>query len=163
DVWALIQAAISGDLASAKALLGRDPSLGRAHYQYRKPLYFAVRENRLDVARFLLEHDPNPLDLWVDDSPLEIANDRGYAGREGLRADTVDTTFTASRKGAPVAPALRDQDLPRLRELLDREPALLAKGDRRSNQPIHWATMTRQLDAIDELLRRGADINAQRM
>src|SRR5262249_4040731 len=46
---------------------------------------------------------------------------------------------------------------------LDREPALLAKGDRRSNQPIHWATMTRQLDAIDELLRRGADINAQRM
>src|SRR4030095_11781702 len=35
-------------------------------------------------------------------------------------------------------------------------------GDQRSNQPIHWATMTRQLDAIDELLRRGADINTRR-
>ena len=44
-----------------------------------------------------------------------------------------------------------------------REPELLSKGDKRSNQPIHWATMTRQLEAIDELLRRGADINARRM
>ena len=46
---------------------------------------------------------------------------------------------------------------------LDAQPALVSKGDKRSSQPIHWATMTRQLDAIDELLRRGADINAQRM
>ena len=50
-----------------------------------------------------------------------------------------------------------------MRELLDAQPALVGKGDKRSSQPIHWATMTRQLDAIDELLRRGADINAQRM
>ena len=33
----------------------------------------AVRENRIDVVRFLLEHDCNPLDLWVDDDPIEIA------------------------------------------------------------------------------------------
>ncbi len=59
--------------------------------------------------------------------------------------------------------ALRDHDLKRMRELLDAQPELLGKGDKRSSQPIHWATMTRQLDAIDELLRRGADINAQRM
>jgi hypothetical protein len=50
-----------------------------------------------------------------------------------------------------------------MRELLDAQPALLGKGDKRSNQPIHWATMTRQLDAIDELLRRGAEINALRI
>ena len=50
-----------------------------------------------------------------------------------------------------------------MRELLDAQPELVGKGDKRSSQPIHWATMTRQLDAIDELLRRGADINAQRM
>ena len=28
--------------------------------------------------------------------------------------------------------------------------------------PIHWAVMTRQIGIIDELLARGADINAQR-
>src|SRR5688500_8954397 len=50
-----------------------------------------------------------------------------------------------------------------MRELLDAQPARVGKGDKRSSQPIHWATMTRQLGAIDELLRRGADINAQRM
>jgi ankyrin repeat protein len=163
DVWALIQACLSGDLGAVQALIARDPSLARAHYDYRKPLYFAVRENRLDVVRFLLEHDRNPLDLWVDDDPIEIARDRGYTEMEQLLAGTFETKFNASPKGEPVALALRDHDVSRMRELLDQQPELVARGDRRSNQPIHWATMTRQLDAIDELLRRGANINARRM
>ena len=82
---------------------------------------------------------------------------------ERLLAETLDTKFNASSKGEPIALALREHDLTRMRELLDAEPALLSKGDRRSNQPIHWATMTRQLEAIDELLQRGADIDARRM
>jgi ankyrin repeat protein len=32
----------------------------------------AVRENRIDVARCLLEHDRTPMDSWVDDDPLEM-------------------------------------------------------------------------------------------
>ena len=163
DVWALMQACTSGDLDAVRTLIAKDPSLARAHYDYRKPLYFAVRENRLAVVRFLLEHDRNPLDLWVDDDPLEIARDRGYPEMEQLLTETLETRFNASSKGEPVAAALRGHDLARMRELLDTQPALVDKGDQRSNQPIHWATMTRQLDAIDELLRRGADINARRM
>jgi ankyrin repeat protein len=163
DVWALMQACTAGDLDVVQALIAKDPSLARAHYDYRKPLYFAVRENRLDVVRFLLEHDSNPLDLWVDDNPIEIARDRGYTAMERLLAETLETTFNASPKGEPVASALRKHDVKGMRELLDAQPELLDKGDERSNQPIHWATMTRQLDAIDELLQRGADINAQRM
>jgi ankyrin repeat protein len=163
DLWALIQASIKGDLDSVRALIARDPSLARAHHEYRKPLYFAVRENRLDVARFLLEHDHNPMDLWVDDDPIEIARDRGFAEMERMLADTLEARFNASPKGEPVAQALRDHDLKRTGEWLDAQPELLHKGDKGSSQPIHWATMTRQLDAIDELLRRGADINARRM
>ena len=163
DVWALIQACASGDLKTVRALIARDPSLARSHYDYRKPLYFAVRENRIDVVRFLLEHDCNPLDLWMDDDPIEIARDRGYSQMEQLLVHTLDTTFNASPQGEPVASALREHDLKQMRELLDEQPALVGKGDKRSSQPIHWATMTRQLDAIDELRRRGADINAQRM
>jgi ankyrin repeat protein len=163
DVWALIQACTSGNLEAVRALIAKDPSLARAHYDYRKPLYFAIRENRLDVVRFLLEHDHNPMDLWVDDGPIEIARDRGYTEMEALLAHTLDTKFNASPKGEPVAAALRDHDLKRMRELLDAEPELIGTGDKGSSQPIHWATMTRQLDAIDELLRRGADINARRM
>jgi ankyrin repeat protein len=163
DVWALIQACTAGDLDVVLALISKDPSLARAHYEYRKPLYFAVRENRVDVVRFLLEHDSNPLDLWVDDGPLEIARDRGYVEMERLLAHTLEEKFNASPKGEPVAQALRNHDLSAVRDLLDGQPSLLAKGDSRSNQPIHWATMTRQLDAIDELLSRGADINSRRM
>src|SRR6478672_8710527 len=99
DVWALFQACIAGDLAAVKALIANDPSLARAHFRYRKPLYFAVRENRVDVARFLLAHDSNPLDLWVDDNPLEISRDRGYVEMERMLAETLETDFNASPKG----------------------------------------------------------------
>ena len=163
DVWSLFQACTAGDLRTVQALIAKNPALARAHYDYRKPLYFAVRENRVDVVRFLLEHDFNPLDLWFDDDPIEIARDRGYAAMERMLVDTLESRFNASPAGEPVAAALREHDLRRMRELLDADPGLLSKGDRRSNQPIHWATMTRQLEAIDELLRRGANINARRM
>ena len=163
DVWELFQACAAGDLQTVRALIGKDRSLARAHYDYRKPLYFAVRENHLEVARFLLEQDSNPLDLWVDDDPITIARDRGYSAMERMLVETLETKFNASMKGEPAALALREHDLKKMRTLLDAEPALVRKGDQRSNQPIHWATMTRQLEAIDELLRRGADINARRM
>src|SRR5207249_1196671 len=69
----------------------------------------------------------------------------------------------ASPRGEPVAAAIRERDLSKVRALLDASPELLHAGDERSNQPIHWAVMTRQLDVIDDLLRRGADINARRL
>ena len=163
DVWTLFQACIRGDLTAVQALVGRDPSLVRAHYDYRKPLYFAVRENRVAITRFLLEHDRNPLDLWVDDDPIEIARDRGYEELERMLLVTLETKFNASSRGEPVAAAIRDHDHAGLRRLLEADPSLVSKGDRRSNQPIHWATMTRQPKVLDELLARGADINARRM
>ncbi|MCW5556735.1 MAG: ankyrin repeat domain-containing protein [Verrucomicrobiae bacterium] len=162
DAWALFCACISGDLETVKRLLAKDPSLARCHYHYRKPLYFAVRENRLEIAALLLEHDPDPFGLAVNDSLLEITRDRGYPEMERLLESKFADRFDASPRGEPLAAAIREHDLAKLRALLDASPELLHAGDQRSNQPIHWAVMTRQLEFVDELLKRGANLNARR-
>ena len=46
--------------------------------------------------------------------------------------------------------------------MLERQPELIHAADERGTQPLHWAVMTRQIDLIDYLLERGADINAAR-
>ena len=162
DVWKLFCACVSGELKTVKRLLKQDPSLARTHYNYRTPIYFAVRENQLAVAKYLLEHKADPLSLAVNDSLLEICRDRGYAEMEQLLAANYVQTHCASPLGKPLAEAIRARDLPQVKALLDAQPELIHTGDDGSNQPIHWATMTRQLDVIDELLARGADINAAR-
>ena len=162
DVWELFCACITGDLEAVKRLLEKDPSLARCHYAYRTPIYFAVRENQLEVAAFLLEHGADPLALAVNDSLLDITRDRGYIEMEKLLEVNLAGAHGASPKGEAVAEAIRELDLPKARSLLDASPELLHEGDGGSNQPIHWAVMTRQPDMIDELLSRGADINAMR-
>jgi len=159
QVWELFCACVAGDLATVRRLVDQDPSIVRCHYHYRKPLYFAVRENRLEVAAYLLERDPNPTGLSYHDGLLDIARDRGYADMEQL---LLPGLRNASPRGEPVAAAIRARDLPMVRSLLDADPGLLHAGDTRSNQPIHWAVLTRQLDVIDELLARGADLEAER-
>jgi ankyrin repeat protein len=162
EVWALFCACIAGDLAAVQRLVSKDPSLVRCHHSYRKPLYFAVRENRLEVAEFLLERDPDPIGLAVNDSLLQISRDRGYTEMERLLETKLAERHGISSRGEPAAAAVRERNLPQLCALLDASPELVHAGDLRSNQPIHWAVMTRQLEFIDELLRRGADLNARR-
>lgn len=157
DVWEMFQAAITGDLEALERLLDKDPSLVRAHYEYHTALAFAVRENQVDAAAYLLERGARP----VFGNPLEIARDRGYEEMEKMLEAKL-AALGASAEGAVVAAAIRERDLPRVRALLDASPDLLEAGDERSNRPIHWAVMTRQLDMIDELVARGADLDAQR-
>ena len=59
----------------------------------------AVHENRIDVVRFLLEHDCNPLDLWMDRIVPRI-------DRERPRSDLPLFSFAGS---APTgAPSIRE-------------------------------------------------------
>src|SRR5262245_41417749 len=162
DVWEMFCACIAGDLEVIKRLLKKDPSLARCHYAYRTPIYFAVRENQLAVAAILLENGGDPLSLAVNDSLLDITRDRGYGEMEKLLEAKIASLHGASPKGEPIAAAIRERNLAKVRTLLDASPELLHAGDERSNQPIHWAVMTRHLDLIDELLKRSADINARR-
>jgi len=162
DVWDLFGACLAGDLRTVKRLVDNDPSLVRSQHAYKTPVYFAVRENRIDVVAFLLERGADPFGLAVNDSLLEICRDRGYGDLAHLLEETFADTRNASPRGQAVAAAIREHDVRKLRSLLDASPGLLHAGDERSNQPIHWAVMTRQIEVIDELLGRGADIDAAR-
>ncbi len=162
NVWELFCACIAGELEIVARLVKDDPAIVRSHYVYRTPLYFAVRENQIEVVDFLLEHGADPLSLAVNDSLLDICRDRGHAELEKLLVTKLAQIQGASPQGEEVAAAIRAHDLEKVRALLDASPELVHIGDERSNQPIHWAVMTRQIDILDELLARGADINAPR-
>ncbi len=162
DVWKLFCAAMRGDVKTLEALLEHDPSLVRCQYAYRTPLYFAVRENQVAAAAYLIDRGSDSIGLAVNDGLVQIARDRGYAEMQKLLEERLASVHGASPEGEPVAAAIRERDLAKMRRLLDASPELLHAGDHRSNQPIHWAVMTRQIEMIDELLARGADINAAR-
>jgi uncharacterized protein len=158
DVWDMFCAAITGDLDTIKRLLDKDPSLARSNYEYRTPLHFAVRENQLEVAAYLIEHGAT----FSFGNVLEDARDRGLVEMEKLLEAALARPHGTAPKGEAIAEAIREPDIAKVRSLLDATPELVHAPDERTNQPIHWAVMTRQLDMIDELLARGADINAQR-
>lgn len=162
DVWALFCACVAGDLETVKRLLQSDPSLVRTHYGYHTPIHFAVRENQLAVVQHLLDHGADPLSLSVNDTLLDICRDRGYDDLRQFLESRLATMQGASANGEPLGQAIRERDLGKVRSLLDASPELLHVGDKRSNQPIHWGVMTRQIDMIDELLKRGANIEAAR-
>lgn len=155
-------AAMDGDLTAIKRLISANPALARCHYQYRTPLYFAVRENRVEAARYLIEKVHATADLAVNDSLLEIARDRGYDEMHAALAAALDADRNASPRGNEIAAAIRNRDTESALALLAASPGLLHAGDETSNQPIHWAVMTRNIHLIDQLLDRGADINARR-
>lgn len=162
DVWELFRAAVTGDVRAIRGLLKRDPSLIRCHFAYRTPLYFAVRENQMKAASLLLERAGDPLSLAVNDTLLSMARERGYAEMVALLEGHLERRFRISERGEAIGAAIREKSLKKTRRLLDTAPELIHAGDERGNQPIHWAVMTRQLRMIDEMLARGADINAQR-
>ncbi|HJR35311.1 MAG TPA: ankyrin repeat domain-containing protein [Gemmatimonadales bacterium] len=159
DVWEMFLACEAGDLEAVKRLVDGDPSLIRSHYEYRTPLSFAVRNNRLAVAEFLI--DRGALGVSLGDR-LEMARDRGFTEMERLLERKLAARYGASTRGEEIAAAIRGYQPELVRALLDATPDLLHAGDQSSNQPIHWATMTRQLPLIDELAARGADLDAAR-
>src|SRR5688572_21204486 len=82
DVWDLFCACAAGDLDAVDRLLSGNPSLVRAHYEYRTPLYFAVRENQMAVARFLLGRGANP--FYNGEDLIEMSRLRRLPEMEAL-------------------------------------------------------------------------------
>lgn len=162
DVWALFCACRVGDVSAIRTLLEKDASLVRCHYDYRTPMYFAVRENQVAAAALLLERGANPVNSGTSDTLLQMAKDRGYAELATMLEKALAGDHQATPGGEMIAAVIRNRDLTALKELLHKDGSIVHARDSRSNQPIHWAVMTRQPDMVKELLAHGADIDAKR-
>src|SRR5262245_45054602 len=161
DVWAMLCAAIAGDLDSIKSLVALDSNLVECEYEYFTPLRFAVRENHRSVVEFLLEQGANPA-YEAGDSLVTLARDRGYVEMTAFLESTLRDRFRVTPEVAAIATAIKARNAAEVRRLLSQRPELIHAADERGNQPIHWAVMTRQTELIDYLLDHGADVNAVR-
>jgi len=161
DIWAMICAAITGDLETIKSLVAKDPGLINCEYEYFSPLRFAVRENQREVVEYLLDQGADPA-YEIGDSLLQLTRDRGYRELQKVFEAKLKDRHRIVPEGAAVAAAIKAGDVAEARSLLEANPELIHAADERGNQPIHWAVMTRQIGLIDFLLDRGADINAVR-
>jgi len=162
DIWSLFCASMTGDLQTIKLLVDKDPALVRSSYEYRNAMTFAVQENQLEVATFLIQRGADPVNAGTPDSLLNIATDRGHNAMAQLLKKAISGSGNGMEQGEVIAEAIRSRDLNTVRSLLETSSGYVHATDQSSNQPIHWAVMTRQPDMIDLLLAHGADINAKR-
>jgi ankyrin repeat protein len=186
DVWTLFCACAAGDLETVKRTLAGDPSLIKSHHEYRTPLYFAVRENQMAIATYLLDQGANP--FYNGEDLVDMARIRRLSAME---------TFLESKRASfkktlsPVQElwqAIRFRDtatlgrlkeelmspgstcdiwaaafvgnISRVRDLLDSDPSLIDQmGADRSGTPLVHASGRGHLEMVRLLLERGANPN----
>jgi ankyrin repeat protein len=165
DVWDTITAAVSGDAATLRRLLDRDPNLVNAEYSY-TPIHFAVREGHLDAVRTLLDAGADP--VWNgghDGNLIQMARERGYDDIAELldraRLSRAVVAVVEARSDHPIHRAAEADDVEGVRALLDADPALVERRDAAGGTPLHRAVLRSARGAAALLLDRGADVNAR--
>jgi ankyrin repeat protein len=162
EVWRLFQACASGDLAAVTHVIDTNPSLVRAHYEYRTPLYFAVRENQIAVATLLLERGAAP--FWNGEDLIEMARIRGHREMESLMESKRPPGPRRPRHlGSPLVQAVIRGDLETVRSLLESgaDPNEPEECNAPHGRALYSAVYGRHFDIAKLLLERGANPNQE--
>ncbi|ULL16270.1 ankyrin repeat domain-containing protein [Paenibacillus sp. H1-7] len=161
----MMSCTIEGNLPALRTMLEEDPSLVNRSVGYFTPLHFAVRSGNIDSVRLLLEYGADPTERtlgWQDDSWTK-AKDRGYEDIANLLETHMGHRYKSSPAGSGIVESIKNRDRDEILRQLNADPESIHTGDERGNRPLHWAVLTRQMWLIDELLSRGADLQAARV
>ncbi len=165
EVWAMLSAAMRGDLQAVQDLVATNPRLATCSYGYRSPLHFAVQGNHIEVVQFLLAQGADATfqsGVFWHIQPLLTAEERGYGDLAAILKEHLAEKAGVREGGDRIAAAIRGRDVGAVEELLKAEPNLIEAADSRGNKPIHWAVMIRSIAMIDLIIKRGGEINSRR-
>ncbi len=162
-----VKAAMEGDLDTIRACVDAEPELLHCNIRYREPLYFAVGNNHIEAARFLIDSGAEITYKSGNrhhQRPIERAEDRGFGEVAELLKSSLEKRYDVLYRpeGEEIAALIREHDLSAALEYLDRSPESMRAVDARGNQPIHWAVLVKDVGIIRALVKRGADLEAQR-
>jgi ankyrin repeat protein len=161
EVWQLFCACVSGDLTAVTSAIDANPSLVRAHYEYRTPLYFAVRENQMAVATFLLERGAEP--FWNGDDLVEMARVRGHREMETLIESKRPAVRHPRHLGSALVQAVIRGDVDAVRSLLasGADPNEPEECNAPHGRALYSAVYERHYDIAKLLLEHGANPNQE--
>jgi ankyrin repeat protein len=157
EVWSLFCACADGDLKTVRTLIERNPALLRAHYEYRTPLYFAVRENRMAVVTFLLDRGAEP--FWNGDDLVDMARVRGLQELAALLESRRASKPRGARyPGSPLVHAAERGDLEAVRSLLasGADPNEREDTNAPHGRALYSAVYNRHFEVAKLLLEHGA-------
>ncbi len=150
-----------GALQDLFAKVGHAPILGS-----KVPRFQVPSSGHLEAVRLLLDSGADPDAGGVSgESLITVARDRGHE----TVADLLEAVRGRSARISPSAAAEADHaiqlaadanDAEAVRRMLDAEPQLVHRGDRKGGTPLHRAVIASALDVVTLLLDRGADVHA---
>lgn len=167
DAWAIMRAALIGDIDTARGLIGRDPNLVHADYDYEHPLSLAVLGGHEEMARLLIDAGADPgrsrsaINDWYD--LQERATERAWPALSDVLSRAMTDRFKYAPDYEDLSHAVFTRRRDKMAAVLKSRPHLSVAADAMGNTAIHWAVLTRQISQIPYFIMAGMDINARRM
>jgi ankyrin repeat protein len=165
DLWSLFEASASGDLSAVKRLVDARPDLVNAQYNYTPAIHFAVREGRLEVARYLIGQGAETVDYRsypFQDSLLTIAEDREDGAVADLLRNEAAPRFPVVPGFAAFLDGVERGDRDAVRTALTKDPTMARGSDGSGDTALHRAAEIGDLEMMEELIAAGASVDAAR-
>jgi len=175
NVWNILIASYEGDIDKVKEMVGIQPELLYAQYNYTPPIHFAVRQGHIELTDYLLKngaYDPNYRSYPFRDNLQVIAEDRSYneialmlkdystnPDRQKFKGENGRIHFKRNELQIEFEEAVDKNDLNKTEEILKKNPEFAL------DETYFWGegilmmpAKENQRDMIDLLMKYGAKV-----